>query len=112
MSVNFDEVIQAYLKDIDYQEFRKRRQGILNSSISPLQEHVLRFIRSEINLEKFRNDLDKLLRRTGEWGAHGMGFMMQLHNFGKYHSGPDGGRTCQDRNRPILRQNSTVSGIG
>ncbi|GHO99627.1 hypothetical protein KSF_096750 [Reticulibacter mediterranei] len=89
MVVTLDEIVEAYLADKDFQADRLELARRRDESLPMLQETVQQFIRGRSNLETFRSLLDMELRTGEDWGATGMGFMVQLNNLNKYHNGPD-----------------------
>ena len=85
MDVTLDEVVKTYLADEEFQRPRQNLLTIRNASIPALQTLTLRFVRAEINLQEFRAQLERTLRAGEDWGARGLGFMMELNKLGKYH---------------------------
>jgi hypothetical protein len=83
MDVTLDEVAKTYLADEEFQRPRQNLLTIRNASIPALQTLTLRFVRAEINLQEFRSQLDRTLREGEDWGARGLGFMMELNKLGK-----------------------------
>jgi hypothetical protein len=100
MDVTLDEVVNAYLDDAEFQRPRQNLLTIRNASIPALQALTLRFIRAEINLQEFRAQLDRTLREGEDWGARGLGFMMELNKLGKYHD--DTGSIAETELRTVL----------
>ena len=81
-----------------------------NASIPALQALTLRFVRAEINLQEFRSQLDRTLREGEDWGARGLGFMMELNKLGKYHD--DKGSIAETELRNVLGYGNNSCKIG
>jgi hypothetical protein len=100
MDVTLNEIANTYLADEEYQRPRQNMLTIRNASIPALQALTLRFVRAEINLQEFRAQLDRTLRAGDDWGATGLGFMMELNKLGKYHD--DKGSIAETELRAVL----------
>lgn len=100
MNDTLDELAKAYLADEEYQRPRQNLLKIRNESIPALQALTLRFVHAEINLQEFRAQLDRTLRTGEDWGARGLGFMMELNKLGKYHD--DKGSIAETELRIVL----------
>ena len=100
MDDTLDEVAKTYLADEEFQRPRQNLLKIRNASIPALQALTLRFVRAEINLQEFRSQLDRTLRGGEDWGAKGLGFMMELNKLGKYHD--DKGSIAETELRTVL----------
>ena len=85
-SITLDKIVQAYLADSEFQKAREDLVKRREESIPALQAVALRFIRGETDLQTFRVQMQQTLNAGESWGATSFGFMMELHNLGKYHS--------------------------
>jgi hypothetical protein len=85
-SMTLDEIAQAYLADMEFQKARQDLVKRRDASIPTLQEVIFRFTRKETDLQTFRTQIQYTLNTLEGWGAKSFGFMMELHNLGKYHS--------------------------
>ncbi len=98
MAITLGEVVQAYFADT---EFQKTRQSLIekrNASLPKLQAVIQLFINAETNLQNFRVQLDRTLRAGEDWGATGMGFMMELNKLAKYHDDTSSNAEAELRN--------------
>jgi AAA domain (dynein-related subfamily) len=100
MDVTLNEVVKTYLADEEYQRPRQNLLKMRNESIPALQALISRFVHAEINLQEFRAQLDRTLRTGEDWGARGLGFMMELNKLGKYHD--DKGSIAETELRIVL----------
>jgi MoxR-like ATPase len=87
MTLTLHDVAHAYLADEEFQAMRRHRAETRDASIPDLQAVVQRFIRKEIDMQTFPAQLEKTLRSgKDDWDAIGIGFMMEINTFRKYHS--------------------------
>lgn len=85
MPLTFDEVVQAYLADTQFQEERERIAHERAKTLPHLQMVIVSFVRGTLNLQQFREKLQQAFRTGDDWGAQGQGFMMQLNLMYKHH---------------------------
>jgi hypothetical protein len=85
MAITLDEVVQAYYADTEYQKIRPSLVEKRNASLPKLQAVIQLFLNTETDLQNFRVQLDRTLHAGEDWGATGMGFMMELNKLVKYH---------------------------
>ena len=110
MDVTLDEIVNTYLDDAEFQRPRQNLLTIRNASIPALQTLTLRFIHAEINLQEFRGQLERTLRAGEDWGARGLGFMIELNKLGKYHD--DKGSIAETELRNVLGYGNDSCKIG
>lgn len=80
------DIVQAYLKDQEFQQHWSSLAIKRDASIPKLQDVTLRFIRAELDMKTFCLQLEKTLRSDEDWGATSFGFMMELNKLNKYHN--------------------------
>lgn len=86
MTTELNELVNKYLADTVFQAERNLITLKRDSSIAPLQAVIRSFIKEEIDLHLFCQQLDKVLVTTADWGARGPGFMMELNKLNKNHN--------------------------
>lgn len=84
MTVSLASLVRTFFNDTDYLEERRADTRARDQHIPVVRQIAERFIREEIDLATFREEIDRALREE-RWGARGTGFLMELNKLAKYH---------------------------